>query len=250
VLETIQEFLDQPIVLWIWVVQSVIAAGITLWDLRRRNSHLMSLMQVVWVLTVLYSGVVGLLIYWTTGRRQIRRDSLWRKSFRSVSHCYSGCGMGEVAGIFIAVGLLQLDTLWVVVLTFSLAYVAGFALTMGPLMQDGVGFWRALKDAAYAETASIAIMEIVAIGIDLYLAGDATMGEPLFWTSLLLSLTCGLLAAYPVNVALIAWGVKEGMHDPRHMHHDHDHGDHEHGDEASDSSQGNDHRSGHLTHSH
>jgi hypothetical protein len=32
---------------------------------------------------------------------------------------------------------------------------------------------------------------------------------------MLVSLTLGLLAAWPVNVALVALGVKEGMHDPR-----------------------------------
>lgn len=26
----------------------------------------------------------------------LSHDSLWRRSFRSVAHCYSGCGAGEV----------------------------------------------------------------------------------------------------------------------------------------------------------
>lgn len=59
------------------------------------------------------------------------------------------------------------------------------------------------------------MMEVVAIGTDLYLAGDSTIGEPLFWSSLFFSLSMGLLAAYPVNVLLVRWGVKEGMMDPR-----------------------------------
>lgn len=41
------------------------------------------------------------------------------------------------------------------------------------------------------------------------------MGDIRFWSSLLISLTCGLVAAYPVNVLLIHYGVKEGMMDPR-----------------------------------
>ena len=53
---------------------------------------------------------------------------------------------------------------------------------------------------------------------DLYLSGDAKFGEIRFWTSMALSLTIGLMAAYPVNVLLIKWGVKEGMHDPRMSH--------------------------------
>jgi hypothetical protein len=58
-------------------------------------------------------------------------------------------------------------------------------------------------------------MEITAIGLDLWLAASATMDQVLFWTSLIVSLTVGLVAAYPVNVLLVKLGVKEGMADPR-----------------------------------
>ena len=60
-------------------------------------------------------------------------------------------------------------------------------------------------------------MEIVAIGTDLWLAGEATLGDPLFWAALAFSLSMGLLAAYPVNFLLIRRGVKEGMMDPTEM---------------------------------
>ena len=119
--------------------------------------------------------------------------------------------------MFIAAGLLSLGNWWIAGITFALAYVAGFAMTVGPLMQEGVPFRRAMWDAFYSESASITVMEIVAIGVDLWLAGGATMGDPLFWSSLVFSLTAGLVAAYPVNVLLVRFGVKEGMHDPREM---------------------------------
>jgi hypothetical protein len=60
-------------------------------------------------------------------------------------------------------------------------------------------------------------MEAVAIGVDIWIAGEAKMHDVLFWTALLLSLTAGLLAAYPVNVLLIKFGIKEGMMNPRMM---------------------------------
>ena len=60
-------------------------------------------------------------------------------------------------------------------------------------------------------------MEIVAIGVDVYLAGEATMGDPVFWASLIVSLTLGLLVAYPLNLGLIHFGVKEGMGNPAQM---------------------------------
>ncbi len=223
--ELLQVILTNPWFLAVWIVLVLIALGILIYDLRQYNPGIMPLMKAVWFLTVLYSGPVGLAIYYYSGRKQIRRDSLWRRGFRSTSHCYSGCGAGEVTGIVIAAGLLSLSTWWVAGITFLLAYMAGYAMTVGPLMQQGVGLRQALWDAFYSETASITVMEIVAIGTDIWLAGAATMGEPLFWSSLAFSLTMGLIAAYPVNLLLVKFGVKEGMHNPKHRA-QHDHSQH------------------------
>lgn len=175
----------------------------------------MSLMRLVWTLTILYSGLVGLSVYFYSGRKEIPKDNVWRKGFRSVAHCYSGCGMGEITGIFIAAGLLTLANIWVALITFSLAFLAGYTLTAYPLIQEGQNPKSAYKDALYSESLSIAVMEIVAIGVDLWLAGDATMNETLFWSSLIFSLSIGLIAAYPVNVWLINKGIKQGMHSPK-----------------------------------
>ncbi|MEQ8604083.1 MAG: DUF4396 domain-containing protein [Marivibrio sp.] len=195
----------------------MISAAVVMDDMRRRNPEIPSLMRAVWALTALYSGPIGVGLYWATGRKQIARDSLWRRAGRSVAHCYSGCGAGEIVGLILAVGVLALGAGWAAAVTFSFAYLFGMALTVGPLMQEGVGLPQALIDAFWSETASIAVMEAVAISVDLWLAGDAGMAEPLFWSALAVSLTLGLAAAYPVNALLIAFGVKEGMHDPREM---------------------------------
>jgi hypothetical protein len=216
-MDTVRQFLDQWWVVGLWAAIAAVSVAVLLRDLRRRNPEITGLMKYVWIFTTAYSGPLGLWIYWKSGRKQISRDTMWRRGARSVAHCYSGCGMGEIAGVFITVGLLSLGNWWVAGTTFLLAYVAGFALTVGPLMQEGIGLNEALRDAFYSETASITVMEIVAISADLFLAKDATMADPLFWSSLIVSLTAGLAAAYPVNVLLIRWGVKEGMHDPREM---------------------------------
>jgi hypothetical protein len=55
----------------------------------------------------------------------------------------------------------------------------------------------------------------VAITTDLYLGGEATMGDALFWSSLYVSLSLGLFAAWPANLLLIKYGLKGGMGDPR-----------------------------------
>lgn len=77
-----------------------------------------------------------------------------------------------------------------------------------------MGFREALWDGVYSESGSIVAMEAVAIGSDIYLAGEATMGEPVFWASLAVSLSLGFFVTLPVNLGLLHFGVKEGMGDP------------------------------------
>ena len=214
----IRDILVAPSFLTLWAVSVALSLAWLTHDLRTCNPEIKGLMRWVWFCTVAYSGPFGLAIYYYAGRAQMRRDTLGRRAFRSVAHCYSGCGAGEIVGVSITAGLLSLGTAWTTGLTFALAYVAGFTLTVGPLVQDGVPLRNALRDALYSETASITVMEVSAIGIGLWLGGGARIDEPLFWSSLVVSLTAGLVAAYPVNVALIALGLKEGMHSPRRRH--------------------------------
>jgi hypothetical protein len=215
---SIRFVLTHPYFLTVWGVLVVASVATLVWDLFRYNPQLGPLMKWVWIFTTVYSGPLGLAVYYYSGRRQIARDSVWRRGFRSTAHCYSGCGAGEIVGVVITVGLLGLGSYWVAGITFVLAYAAGFALTVGPLMEEGVAFGQAMRDAFYSETASITVMEVVAIAVDLWLAGSAGMGDAIFWSSLVFSLSMGLIAAYPVNVILVAMGVKEGMHSPAAAH--------------------------------
>lgn len=211
----LDSILQSPLLLTALIAQAMIAVAILINDVRRKNRHMPSMMKWVWGFSVAYSGFFGLAIYWMTGRPKISDDADWRRGFRSTAHCYSGCGMGEITGVIIAVGLLSLGNWWVAAITFTLAYVFGYAATVLPMMQEGVGLKTALKDAVYTETASIAVMEIVAISADLWIAGDSGMGDARFWSALIISLTLGFVAAWPVNYFLVKRGVKEGMGDPR-----------------------------------
>lgn len=230
------EFFRQYVANWwvigIWAVLAVLSVGVVANDLYRRNQHIMSMMKAVWIIATAYSGPLGLAIYWFSGRKEISQDSLWRRGFRSTAHCYSGCGLGEIIGVSITVGLLSLGNWPTAIVTFCLAYIFGFGLTVGPLVQDGESLRSAMKDAFLSESPSIVVMEVVAIGVDLVFAGNAGMGDPRFWASLVLSLMTGYVAAYPVNVALVHWGVKEGMMDPRNT-------DHGGGDDSTDESESN-----------
>ncbi|MFB6091521.1 MAG: DUF4396 domain-containing protein [Haloquadratum sp.] len=207
--------LSDPTALAVWGAFVAVSLAVLGWDLRERNPGTASLMKVVWALVVLYAGPFGLAVYWASGRRQMARDSLWRRGARSTAHCFSGCGAGEVTGVVVLVGLLPIGSTPVTTFgTFALAYLFGYALTVGPLLQEGESLSTAVRDALYTETPSITVMEVVAIGTDILLAGEATIGTALFWGGLITSLSLGFVAAYPINVALVAAGVKGGMGDP------------------------------------
>lgn len=212
---SIRALLGNPLLLGAWLLAAAVCVVAVLRDLRVHNPQIKGLMKAVWILTVVYSGPIGLAVYYGSGRRQMSKDTLWRRAFRSVSHCYSGCGAGEIVGVVLSVGLFAAGQTVAALVTFAFAYTFGLVLTVGPLIQEGEGFGTALKDGVFSESASIVVMEVVAIGMDLLLSGDATMADPLFWSSLVASLSLGLFAAYPVNVLLVWRGVKEGMMDPR-----------------------------------
>lgn len=97
--DALRGLISGPEFLVAWAVLLLPSLAVLVRDLWTRNAHLMPLMQAVWVFTVLYSGPFGLWVYWLTGRKEIARDTVWRRSFRSVAHCYSGCGMGEIVGV-------------------------------------------------------------------------------------------------------------------------------------------------------
>jgi hypothetical protein len=80
--------------------------------------------------------------------------------------------------------------------------------------------WRqAARLALAADTASIATMEVVDNLVMLAIPGamDAGLASPLFWGSLAGSLVLAALAAYPVNLWLIARGRGHAVvHDHHH----------------------------------
>ena len=133
--------------------------------------------------------------------------SLNRVALSATIHCLTGCGIGEVLGMVIgtAIGLGTWPTIGLAVM---LAFFFGYTLTMIPLLRAGIGLRTALKLAFAADTASIAIMEVVDNAIMLVIPGamDAGLFEFRFWGSLALALIIAGVAAYPVVRWLIARG--------------------------------------------
>jgi hypothetical protein len=138
-------------------------------------------------------------------------------AFWATLHCLSGCAVGEVLGMIIgtALGLSNGAT---IALAVALAFAFGYAFTMFPLLRHGMPLRQAARLALAADTASIAIMEIVDNGVMLLVPGamDAPLSSPLFWGALGFALVVAGIAAYPLNRWLIARGAGHAV---VHAHH-------------------------------
>ena len=148
-----------------------------------------------------------------------RVDPLTRTAFRATVHCFTGCAIGEIAGMAIATALAW-GNAPTIALSIVLAFVFGYALTMRGLLAGGMAVGQALRIALAADTVSVATMETVDSLLILVIPGaiDATLSESLFWSSLALSLAIAFVAAFPVN----RWMIGRGRgHAVAHAHHAH-----------------------------
>lgn len=146
--------------------------------------------------------------------------SLNRLAFTGTVHCLTGCAIGEVLGMVIGTAL-DLSNAATIALAVVLAFLFGYALTMIPLIRNGLPFGTVLGIAFAADTASITIMEIVDNAIMLAIPGamDAGLADPLFWNSLAVALVIAGVAAYPVNRYLITRGWGHAVVHAHHKHH-------------------------------
>ena len=139
----------------------------------------------------------------------LRNPSQVRLATTATVHCLAGCGVGEVVGVVIGVSL-GLTTVVTVLLGVVLGFVFGFALGIMPLLRASFSMKWAAKQVLVAEGLSIAVMESAEVLVQVYTPGvmDAGLSSPLFWAGMLLALTAGFVAAFPVNYILVGKGIK------------------------------------------
>jgi hypothetical protein len=142
-----------------------------------------------------------------------------RLALSATLHCFTGCAIGEVAGMAIGTGAGWSNTATTVA-SIVLAFMFGYGLTIRPLLAGGVAPARAGRLALASDTLSITTMEIVDTAIVLAVPGalDAGLGDGLFWGSLAVALAVAFVAAYPVNLWLLARGRGHALVHEYHGH--------------------------------
>jgi hypothetical protein len=133
--------------------------------------------------------------------------TLTRLAVSATLHCLTGCAIGEILGMVIgtALGWSDVPT---IALAVALAFVFGYAFTIGPVMRSGLSLRAAIPVALAADTVSITVMEVVDNAVMLLVPGamDAGLTSLLFWGSLAVALAVAFVVTVPVNRWLIGRG--------------------------------------------
>lgn len=221
----------------VWLTLSCISAAIVAWDLARGHRQHMWIMNVVWPVTMLWAGPLGLWPYYRYGRAG--EESAHRRAetahtkppnvtqpfsilvAKSTSHCGAGCALGDVVGE----GLMMVAPLtlfghrlfgsWTYGLV--LAFVFGIAFqyfTIAPMR--GLTPWRGLKAAVKADALSLLAWQVgmygwMALVTFAFFHRELEASSPLFWFMMQIAMIAGFATSYPVNRWLLRQGLKEKM---------------------------------------
>ena len=160
----------------------------------------------------------------TTGTSPAEGAALTRLAVSATLHCLTGCAIGEVLGMVIGTALGWGD-LQTVALAVGLAFLFGYAFTIGPVLRSGLTLRAAIPVALAADTVSITVMEVVDNAVMLLVPGamDAGLTSALFWGALAFALLVAFVVTVPVNRWLIARGRGHAV---VHQHHAGAHGQH------------------------
>lgn len=205
-------------------------------DLLAGHRQKMWIMDVVWPVTALYSGPLGLWAYYNIGRlssktavQQARehgeddpgkKKPFWQMVSVAATHCGAGCTLGDICAewIMFAAPLTlfghKLFGSWLVDYLFAIAFGVAFQyFTIVPMrhLSPGKGLWTAFK----ADVLSLTAWQVGMYGwmavVTFLLLGELEKTDPVFWFMMQIAMLAGFLTGYPVNWLLLRAGLKERM---------------------------------------
>ncbi len=209
------------ILLVIWFALTAVSVAYVAWDLITSTPE-MKVMKWGWVLVTLYTGIVGLVVYWfscrepSPGTHEKFIAPLWKQSVGSTIHCMAG----DATGIIVAAAITSLLGLPMGV-DAVIEYFAGFAFGLfifqALFMKDMLGgsYWQAVKSTILPEWLSMnAVMAGMIPVMIILMTRDMRSMEPTglrFWGIMSLASLVGSGLAFPVNLWLVAKKLKHGM---------------------------------------
>jgi hypothetical protein len=216
-------------VLWLWFGLTALSVAYVAWDLFTRTPE-MKVMKWGWVLVMLYTGPVGLVIYWfscrepTPGTHEQFIAPMWKQAVGSTIHCAAGDATGIIVAAVIT-GFFSLrmgQDIWV---EYAAGFAFGLLIFQALFMKDmmGVSYGEALRSSFLPEWISMnAMMAGMLPTMVILMTRDMRAMQatsPWFWASMSAATLVGVVVAYPVNYWLVKHKLKHGMGTERALGH-------------------------------
>jgi hypothetical protein len=220
---------------------SLVAAGLSsaaiAVDLVTGRKQKMAIMNLVWPLTALWAGPLGLWAYLRVGRpdsAQARAAAERagdpppheRQPFpvlvaKAATHCGAGCTLGDLVAESLAVVLplelwgYKIFGSWIYDFVLAFAFGIGFQyFTIKPMrgLSRRAGLAEAFKADALSLTAwQLGMYGWMAIATFAIMGHELSKSGPVFWFMMQIAMVCGFATSYPVNWWLLRRGIKEKM---------------------------------------
>jgi hypothetical protein len=220
------------------LILAVLSALVILIDIIAGHRQHMWIMNIVWPVTALYSGPLGVWAYFSVGRLSTHRamqaakdqgmpppaktKPYWQSIGLAATHCGSGCTLGDLIAEGVLMSMVpftlfghRIFAAWTV--DFILAFLIGIAFqyfTIAPMRN--LSPMRGLVAAVKADTLSLTAWQIgmygwMAIVTFLIFGHELNADSPVFWFMMQIAMLAGFLTSYPVNWWLVRAGIKEKM---------------------------------------
>jgi hypothetical protein len=214
----------QPIdyVLITWFALAILSTAYVGWDQFRNNPE-PAVMKWGFILVTLYMGPLGLLLYVLAdkeprpGTHEQFTAALWKQGVGSTIHCVAGDATGIIlaAAVTAAFGLpMRLD----LIIEYAAGFAFGLLIFQSLFMRATMGgtYWENVRRTFWPEFMSMnAMMAGMAPVMSLLMMSRDMRAmlptELLFWGVMSLGVTVGFAVAYPVNVWMVAHGLKHGL---------------------------------------
>ncbi len=205
----------------VWFILTGVSVAYVAWDAFTRNPEL-TVMKYGWVLVTLYAGPVAAALYVLSCQEpapyqhEVFIVPLWKQALGSTIHCLAGDATGIIlaAAVTAALGLpMWLDLVFEYMLGFSFGLLIFQALFMRDML--GGSYGAALERSFMPEWLSMnAVMAGMTPVMVVLMSHDMQAMEVTsirLWGVMSLATLVGAVIAYPVNVWLVAVGLKHGM---------------------------------------
>lgn len=209
---------------WISIALAVLSALWIALDILRGHRQKMWIMDMVWPITGLWAGPLGLWAYCKMGRASENKmeKPFWQSVAVGATHCGAGCSLGDlVAETALAAFPLVLfgqKVFGTWLIDFILAFLFGIAFqyfTIKPMKQLSPkdGLIAALKADSLSLTAwQLGMYGWMAIALfALFGPGRLPKADPVFWLMMQIAMLAGFATSYPVSWWLLRRGIKEAM---------------------------------------